>query len=226
MYTTLTAVADSAGILTATIDLPDRSMNVFTPELIADLDAIVRRLKDDAALRGLVITSGKPSFIAGADIKDLVTAYEGGITPRQAFDWSQTLSQLLRRVETVGKPVAAAINGLALGGGLELALACHYRVLADDPKAVLGLPEVKIGLLPGAGGTQRVPRLIGIAAAARFLTDGSPLPPAEALKIGLVHELAPAAETVARARAWIATGPEPSRRGTARGSGSRAARDS
>ncbi len=209
MYKTLTAVADSSGILTATIDLPDRSMNVFTPELIADLDAIVRQLKDDAALRGLVITSGKASFIAGADIKDLVTAYERGITPRQAFDWSQSLSQLLRRVETVGKPVAAAINGLALGGGLELALACHYRVLADDPKAVLGLPEVKIGLLPGAGGTQRVPRLIGIAAAARFLTDGSSLPPAEALKIGLVHELAPAAEAVARARAWIATGPEP-----------------
>ena len=209
MYTTLTAVADSSGILTATIDLPDRPMNVFTPALITDLDAIVHRLRDDAALRGLIITSGKTGFVAGADIKDLVTAYDRGLTPRRAFEWSQTLSQLLRRIETAGKPVAAAINGLALGGGLELTLACHYRVLADDPKAVLGLPEVKIGLLPGAGGTQRVPRLIGIAAAARLLTDGSPLAPAEALKLGLVHELAPPAEVVSRARAWLATSPEP-----------------
>jgi 3-hydroxyacyl-CoA dehydrogenase/enoyl-CoA hydratase/3-hydroxybutyryl-CoA epimerase len=209
MYKTLSAVADSSGILTVTIDLQGRPMNVFTPELIADLDAIVRRVNDDVAVRGLVITSGKTSFIAGADIKDLVTAYERGITARQAYGWSQTLSQLLRRIETVGKPVAAAINGLALGGGLELALACHHRVLADDPKALVGLPEVKLGLLPGAGGTQRVPRLIGIAAAARFITDGAPLPPAEALKLGLVHELAPAAEVAARARAWIATGPDP-----------------
>ena len=111
-------------------------------------------------------------------------------------------------METCGKPIAAAINGVALGGGFELALACHYRVIEDGPKAGVGLPEVTIGLLPGGGGTQRVPRLIGIPEALRMITEGKQLAPADALKKGLVHEVAPAAEIVERARQWILKGGE------------------
>jgi 3-hydroxyacyl-CoA dehydrogenase/enoyl-CoA hydratase/3-hydroxybutyryl-CoA epimerase len=208
MYSTLTVAVDTDGIATITIDVPGRSMNVFTPELTADLDTAITSLRTDAAVRGILVTSGKSGFIAGADIKDIVTAYDRHIAPRVAYQWSQALSQTFRRLETIGKPVAAAINGVALGGGLELALACHHRVLADDPKAMVGLPEVKIGLLPGAGGTARIPRLIGIAAAAKLMTDGSSIGPAEALKMGLVHELAPRGEVVARARAWLLGKPD------------------
>ncbi|MCX7057676.1 MAG: 3-hydroxyacyl-CoA dehydrogenase NAD-binding domain-containing protein [Proteobacteria bacterium] len=208
MYRNLNVAIDTDGIATITIDVPGRPMNVFTPELTADLDAAINALRADSAVRGLLVTSGKSSFIAGADIKDIVTAYDRHITARVAYQWSQTLSQTFRRLETIGKPVAAAINGVALGGGLELTLACHYRVLADDPKAMVGLPEVKIGLLPGAGGTARLPRLIGITAAAKLMTDGSSVSPAEALKMGLVHELAPRGEVVARARAWLLGKPD------------------
>ena len=208
MYSTLTTVVDGGGLVTASIDVPHRPMNVFTPELIADLGALFTWFKGDAALRGLVITSSKSGFVAGGDIKELVTAFDRRLSLGEAYRWGQSLSQLLRRLETCGKPVAAAINGLALGGGLELALACHYRVLADDPRAVIGFPEVTLGLLPGAGGTQRVPRLIGVAAAARFLTDGKNIPPAEALKLGLVHTLAPPADVIAVARAWLTSGAE------------------
>jgi 3-hydroxyacyl-CoA dehydrogenase/enoyl-CoA hydratase/3-hydroxybutyryl-CoA epimerase len=155
-----------------------------------------------------VVCSAKSSFMAGADIKDMVGAFDRGVTAREASEFSWQLHQLFRRMETCGKPLAAAINGVALGGGLELALACHYRVIEDGPKAGVGLPEVTIGLLPGAGGTQRVPRLIGIPEALRMITEGKQLAPADALKKGLVHEVAPAAEIVERARQWILKGSE------------------
>ena len=208
MYSTLKITIDAEGIATVTIDVPGRPMNLLTPDFIRDLDAAIAALRADGAVRGLLITSAKSSFVAGADIKDMVGAYDRGTTLRQAYEFSQELSQVFRRLETIGKPVAAAINGLALGGGLELALACHYRVLADDPKAVIGVPEVKIGLLPGAGGTQRIPRLIGIAAAAKFITDGAYASPAEALKLGLVHAVAPRDALIERARAWLLGSPE------------------
>ena len=208
MYQHLRYAVDADGIATLTLDVAGKPMNVLEPVFNAELAAAVEAAVADPAVKGLLITSGKAAFVAGADIKELVEAYDRGITPLEAAGWSQALSRLYRRIETCGKPVAAAVNGLALGGGLEMALACHYRVLADDPKAVVGLPEVKIGLLPGAGGTQRVPRLIGVMAAAKLLTDGNPIAPAEAKKLGLVHELAPAAEVVARARAWLLGTPE------------------
>ena len=208
MYSTLKITIDAEGIATVTIDVPGRPMNVLTPEFIRDLDAAIAALRADGAVRGLLITSAKSSFVAGADIKDMLGAYDRGMTLRQAYEFSQELSQVFRRLETIGKPVAAAINGLALGGGLELALACHYRVLADDPKAVIGVPEVKIGLLPGAGGTQRIPRLIGIAAAAKFITDGANASPAEALKLRLVHAVAPRDALIECARAWLLGSPE------------------
>ena len=162
------------------------------------------------AVRYLEMTtcSAKSSFMAGADIKDMVGAFDRGITAKEASGFSWELHKLFRRMETCGKPLAAAINGVAIGGGLELALACHYRVIEDGAKAGVGLPEVTIGLLPGAGGTQRVPRLIGIPEALRMITEGKQIAPADALKKGLVHEVAPAAEIVERARQWILKGAE------------------
>jgi 3-hydroxyacyl-CoA dehydrogenase/enoyl-CoA hydratase/3-hydroxybutyryl-CoA epimerase len=199
---------DGDGIALLAIDVAGRPMNVLTPEFRADLAECVERVATDAAIRGAVICSAKSSFMAGADIKDMVGAFDRGITAAEASQFSWELHKLLRRMETCGKPFAAAINGVALGGGLEVALACHYRVIEDGPKAGVGMPEVTIGLLPGAGGTQRVPRLIGIPEALRLITEGKQLAPADALRKGLVHEVAPAAEIVERARQWILKGAE------------------
>ena len=121
----------------------------------------------------------------------------------------RSLSAVFRRLETCGKPIAVAINGLALGGGFELCLACHYRVLSDHPKAVLGLPEVGIGLLPGAGGTQRLPRLIGVENSLPIILQGKKLQPEKALELGAVHEIAPADELLQRAKDWLVKKPEP-----------------
>ncbi len=199
---------DADGIAILAIDVAGRPMNVLTPEFRADLAECIDKVVADSAVRGAVVCSAKSSFMAGADIKDMVGAFDRGITAREASGSSWELHKLFRRMETCGKPLAAAINGVALGGGLELALACHYRVIEDGAKAGVGLPEVTIGLLPGAGGTQRVPRLIGIPAALRLITEGKQLAPADALKQGLVHEVAPADQIVERARQWILKGGE------------------
>lgn len=203
MNKTIQYTVDAEGIATLTLDVPGRTMNVLTPELVADLESCVDKIIADPAVKGAVIASAKSAFMAGADLKDLVTAYDRGLTVEQGYRQSQALSLALRRLETCGKPVAAAINGVALGGGLELCLACHYRVLADDRKAKVGLPEVTIGLLPGGGGTQRLPRLIGIREALPLMLEGRQLTPDKALKLGIVHELAPADQLVARARRWV-----------------------
>ncbi|MCU0976606.1 MAG: 3-hydroxyacyl-CoA dehydrogenase NAD-binding domain-containing protein [Steroidobacteraceae bacterium] len=201
---------DADGIAILTIDVPGTAVNVITPGFQQDLAAAVERIATDAGVRGVIITSAKRDFMAGADLKDLVTAYDRGVGAVEAAGFSASINRIYRRLETCGKPVAAAINGLALGGGLELALACHYRVLADTPKAVVGLPEVKVGLVPGAGGTQRLPRLIGIAQALPLMLEGRQVKPADALKLGIVHEIAPTQELIGRARAWLASAPEPS----------------
>ncbi len=203
MGSTLSTTRDADGILTITIDTPDRQMNVLTPEFSVELSACIEQLAADASLRGAIITSGKRSFIAGADIMGMVDAYGDGLSLREAYEASQAVSRLMRRLETCGKPVAVAINGLALGGGFELCLACHYRVVANDARAFVGLPEVTIGLLPGGGGTQRVPRLAGIPAAVKLLTDGRQIPPAEALSLGLVHAVVEPAELLRDARRWL-----------------------
>ncbi len=208
MYENLRFEVDADGIALITMDVADRPMNVLTPGFVADYASCVDRVASDPAIRGAVLTSGKAAFMAGADIKDMVNAYDRGITLVEARDRVGTLTKLFRRAETCGKPFAAAIHGVALGGGFEIALACHYRVISDDPRSAVGLPEVTIGLLPGAGGTQRVPRLIGVMEGLKFLTEGRPMPAPEALKKGLVHELAPQAELVARARRWILGGGE------------------
>jgi 3-hydroxyacyl-CoA dehydrogenase/enoyl-CoA hydratase/3-hydroxybutyryl-CoA epimerase len=209
MNNTIKYSVDADGIALLVIDLPDKSMNVLTPELTSDMTACVEKMVADENVKGAVLTSGKSAFIAGADIKDMVTAYDRGITAEEGYEFSQGLTRFLRELETCGKPVAVAINGLALGGGLEVCLACHYRILSDDPRAVLGLPEVTIGLLPGAGGTQRLPRLIGTADALPMILQGKSIKPAKALELGVVHEIAPAAELVGRAKAWLLENGDP-----------------
>jgi len=161
---------DSDGIALVTWDMPGRSMNVLNAEVVGELGQIADRIASDAEIRGAVITSGKEGFAAGADLTMLETAgaefvrrakAEGKEAAMRAFvDGIRDYPLILRKLETCGKPVAAAINGVCLGGGFELALACHYRIVADSDKARVGLPEIKVGLFPGAGGTQRVPRLM------------------------------------------------------------------
>ena len=205
---------DADGILTLTIDVPGQSMNVITPEVSRDLAAAIARLKTDPAVKGAVLTSGKASgFMAGADLKGMGAMFGGGAPPtgksRMAalFDGVFALNRLLRDLETCGKPVAAAVNGLALGGGLEFILACHYRVVADNPKITLGLPEIMVGLFPGAGGTQRLPRLMGIQPALMYLLQGKNRSPQEAVGFGVVQAVVPADQIGATAKAWVKAKP-------------------
>ncbi|HEX8568369.1 MAG TPA: 3-hydroxyacyl-CoA dehydrogenase NAD-binding domain-containing protein [Caulobacteraceae bacterium] len=200
---------DSDGVALVTFDVPGKSMNTITLQVIRDLGEVVDRIRTDPAVKGAVLTSGKATgFCAGADLAEMAGGLfensrldEAGL--REAFDQVSALSRAMRGLETCGKPVAAAINGLALGGGFELTLCCHHRVLADDSKAQVGLPEVKVGLLPGSGGTQRLPRLMGAQAALMLITEGKSLRPKEALGQGLVHQVVPADQVVETARAWV-----------------------
>ena len=200
---------DAQGIATLTIDMPDRSMNVITPAFTAELAQAVDRILSDAAIKAALITSGKPAFSAGADLMDIVNIYGSGVSGPELMREISRYSGVLRKLETGGKPVAAAINGTALGGGLELCLACHFRVLSNDPKAVVGLPEVQVGLLPGAGGTQRLPRLIGIQPALELMTQGTHVEPEKAKALGIVHALAAPAELLNVARRWLLEAAEP-----------------
>jgi 3-hydroxyacyl-CoA dehydrogenase/enoyl-CoA hydratase/3-hydroxybutyryl-CoA epimerase len=198
---------DEGGIALLSIDINERTVNLLTAQFQADLADAIERVATDPAIKGVVITSSKVNgFLADADLEELVDAY-GRDSLQQACARSAQLSGVFRRIETCGKPVACAINGAALGGGLELALACHYRTLLDDPEALVGLPEVKVGLLPGAGGTQRLPRLIGIPSALQVMLQGNPLRPAKALELGMVNEVLPAHHLIARAREWVLSNP-------------------
>ena len=156
-------------------------------------------------MKGIIVTSGKSSFIAGADLIGMegLIAHARTAPPAEALKAVSSLTRVLRRLETCGKPVACAINGTALGGGFEVALACHYRVSADGDHIKIGLPEVQVGLLPGAGGTQRMPRLIGIMPALPLLLEGRHLSPQQAKGNGLIHEVVPASELLAAAKKWL-----------------------
>ncbi|MBW3558375.1 MAG: enoyl-CoA hydratase/isomerase family protein [Proteobacteria bacterium] len=203
---------DADGIALVTFDVPGRSMNTLTAQVTRELPELVARIRDDAGIKGAVITSGKSTgFCAGADLAEMGSGLFGDTSGGEAalkgvYDRVFALNRTFRDLETCGKPVAAAINGLALGGGFELTLACHHRVLADHPKAQVGLPEVKVGLLPGGGGTQRVARLIGAQAALMAITEGKSHRPAEALSAGLVHQVVPADQVVEAARTWVREG--------------------
>ena len=166
---------DADGVALVTIDVVGRPMNVLTPTFHAEFDAALDQIKSDAAIRGAVFVSAKADFMAGADLKWILASVSSIKTREQAWAFAAPLNALFRKLETLGKPMVAALNGTALGGGLELALACHYRVAAANPATRLGLPEVLVGLLPGAGGTQRLPRMIGIREALLLLVEGTHL---------------------------------------------------
>ncbi len=210
---------DADGIAVATFDVPGRSMNTLTAKAIADLAKIAEEVTTNADIKGLVFTSGKTSgFCAGADLGEMGGgSIDGGGSAKKdpeaqlkaAFDRAYAMNKIMRALETCKKPVAAAINGLALGGGLELTLACHYRIAAsDNPKLQLGLPEAKVGLMPGGGGTQRLPRLMGAQAAAPFLLQGESMTADKAKAMGVIHEVAPTAELTAKAKAWVKANPK------------------
>jgi 3-hydroxyacyl-CoA dehydrogenase/enoyl-CoA hydratase/3-hydroxybutyryl-CoA epimerase len=197
---------DDDGVVILTLDDPNQSANTMNAAYAASIKATVERLeaeRDD--ITGVIITSAKKTFFAGGDLNDLKTA------TRENSDEIATFVRdgkaMLRRLETLGKPVVAAINGAALGGGLEIALACHHRVVVDDPKAVLGFPEVQLGLLPGAGGVTRTVRMLGIAnALLQLLMQGQRLRPQKALEIGLIDEIVPTREDlIPAAKKWIAS---------------------
>jgi 3-hydroxyacyl-CoA dehydrogenase/enoyl-CoA hydratase/3-hydroxybutyryl-CoA epimerase len=208
---------EADGIALVSWDMPGRSMNVINNEVVGELGRIVDKIASEEAIKGAVFTSGKDGFAAGADLTMLETAghdyarrakAEGKEAAMRAFvDGVRQYPLILRRLETCGKPIAAAINGVCLGGGFELALACHYRIVADLDKARVGLPEIKVGLFPGAGGTQRVPRLMPTPEALQMLLKGDHIRPAAAKKMGLVHEVAPGGEIVALAKAWVKANP-------------------
>jgi 3-hydroxyacyl-CoA dehydrogenase/enoyl-CoA hydratase/3-hydroxybutyryl-CoA epimerase len=198
---------DADGIALITFDVPNRSMNTLTSGVMKEIPQWVETVKSDDAIKGVVLTSGKASgFCAGADLGDMAAGMLGGSDLQAAFDAGWRLNGALRALETCGKPVAAAINGLALGGGLELTLACHYRVVGDNSKIQLGLPEIKVGLFPGGGGTQRLTRLIGVQAAMTAMTAGSSWRPNDAKSAGVVHEVVAAGTEVEAAKAWIKNG--------------------
>ena len=206
---------DADGIATLTIDVPGQSMNVIGPDFLTDLDEAITRIGSEDAIKGAVIASGKDSgFMAGMDLKYFGSMLASGAgkrpAPAEIFDKLFVLNQLFRRLETCGKPVACAIEGTCVGGGFELALACHRRVVGDSPKTQLGLPEILIGLFPGGGGSQRLPRLIGVQAALMYMLQGKLFRPAEAAMLKAVDEVVPQGTAVAKAKAWVKANPSAS----------------
>jgi 3-hydroxyacyl-CoA dehydrogenase/enoyl-CoA hydratase/3-hydroxybutyryl-CoA epimerase len=209
---------DGDGIALITWDMPGRSMNLIDVAMMTELAGIVEKVASDAAIKGAVITSGKETFSGGADLTlleglgrtfaELAKSQGQEAAVAKLFEESRKLSQLYRRLETCGKPWAAAVNGTALGGGFELCLACHQRIAADNDKTRVGLPEVKIGLFPGAGGTQRVARMIPPADALQFLLKGDQLRLNRAKAMKLVDAVVPAADLVKTAKDWVKANPK------------------
>ncbi len=182
------AISDT-GIAVAVFDTPMEKQNILREQYIADADAMLDLVASDSSIQGLVVESGKKdSFIAGADVRMLA----GCRTAEEAAALSRSGQLLFNRLESLPFPVVAAIDGVCLGGGLELALACHFRICTDNTATRIGLPEVKLGLLPGSGGTQRLPRLIGIQDALGLMLTGRRLTSRQALKSGVVDEVVPA----------------------------------
>ena len=207
---------DGDGIAVITWDMADRSMNVITTEVIEELGALVDKVAADSAIKGAVATSGKDAFCGGADLTmlegmgavfaNLVRTKGEEAAAAFVFDESRKLSQVYRRLETSGKPWVCALNGTAMGGGFEFALACHYRVATDNPRTRLGLPEIKVGLFPGAGGTQRVARMLPPADALQFLLKGEQLKVDRAKAMKLIDAVVPQGDLIKAAKDWIKAG--------------------
>jgi 3-hydroxyacyl-CoA dehydrogenase/enoyl-CoA hydratase/3-hydroxybutyryl-CoA epimerase len=190
---------DAQGVATLTWDMPGRSQNVLNAESCDALFAAIDQAVADVEVKAILMTSAKPDFIAGGDLEWLLAADDTAVL----FERMMRFHRALRKLETCGKPVAMALPGMTLGGGLEIALAGHYRVAADNPKARFGVPEVTLGLLPGGGGTQRLPRLIGIQKALPLLMEGKRLNAADALKLGILNAVVAPGTEVAAAHAWL-----------------------
>ena len=196
---------DADGIATLTWNMTEAGTNVLSDASTKAFEQALDKALADDAVKGIIITSARKDFLAGADLGGFLKERDAGALARLAAG----AQAMFRRMETGGKPVVAAINGTALGGGLELALACHRRIAADNPKTRIGLPEVTMGLLPGAGGTQRLPRLIGIHAAVPLLVEGTRLDVRKAQEAGIIDEVVPAEALLGAAKKWLASGPEP-----------------
>lgn len=190
---------DADGIATIAWNMSDRSMNVLNEQSIPAFETEVRRALTDGAVKGVIITSAKNDFIAGADLAMLHKAAD----PAKMLADGGHLRKLLRDIEKSGKPFVAAMNGTALGGGFEICLACHCRIAADNPRMLIGLPEVTVGLLPGGGGTQRLPRMIGIRNALPFLLEGKKVGPKAALQQGLIDRVVAPEVLLEAAKRWL-----------------------
>lgn len=199
---------DADGIVVLTLDDPNQSANTMNAAYLTSMRATVDRLvKEKDTVTGVILTSAKKTFFAGGDLKDLQKVRKEDA--KQAFELGQEIKAQLRTLETLGKPVVAAINGAALGGGLEIALACHHRIIADVKGAQVGLPEVTLGLLPGGGGVVRTVRMLGIVdALMKVLLQGQRYRPQEAKEVGLVHDVVDSVEALLpAAKAWVKAHP-------------------
>jgi 3-hydroxyacyl-CoA dehydrogenase / enoyl-CoA hydratase / 3-hydroxybutyryl-CoA epimerase len=209
---------DADGIATATWDMNDRSMNVITVEVMDEMDKIIDHVSGTESIKGCVITSGKDAFSGGADLTMLqasgveyakLTKAKGEEAANIfLLETSSRLSKIYRKLETCGKPFAAAIHGTCLGGAFELALSCQLRIVSDSDKTRLGLPEIKVGLFPGAGGTQRVARLMPTGDALQMLFKGEQIKAVPAKSMGLVHAVVPREQMVAQAKEWLKVNPK------------------
>jgi len=215
-FTNFTLATDSDGIALVTWNMPGRSMNVIDATVMEELSEIVEQVAADTTVKGAIITSGKDTFCAGADLavletlsrtyRDLVGLQGETAANARVFEEGRKFSMICRRIETCGKPWVAAINGTAVGGGFELTLACHHRVAAASDRTRLGLPEVKVGLFPGAGGTQRVARMMQPGDALQFLLKGDQVSVDRAKALKLIDAVVPASDLVKTAKDWIMAG--------------------
>ncbi len=217
-YTNFTVETDADGIALVTWDMPGKSMNVFTEEVMNELDAIIDATVTDSAVKGAVITSGKSSFSGGADlsmIKAMFSFYqqEKAANPDSAaqklFDLVGRMTGLFRKLETCGKPWVSAINGTCMGGALEMSLACHGRVASNAKSVKIALPEVKVGIFPGAGGTQRISRLTDAQSALQMMTTGQSLNASRAKAMNLVHQVVEPDQLIPAAKQMIKDGLKP-----------------
>ena len=217
-YTNFTVETDADGIALATWDMPGKSMNVFTTEVMDELNAIIDATVADKAIKGVVITSGKASFSGGADlsmIKSIFSFYQDekakdpAAAARKLFDLVGRMTGLFRKLETCGKPWVSAINGTCMGGAFEMSLACHGRVASNAKSVKIALPEVKVGIFPGAGGTQRISRLTDAQSALQMMTTGQSLTAARAKAMNLVHQVVEPDQLIPTAKQMIKDGLKP-----------------
>lgn len=197
MYQTLLTSLDN-GIFTITINRPDK-LNALNKQVMADLQAVMHEVEDNAAIKAVILTgAGQKGFVAGADISEFI-----GLNSGEGMDLARRGQEIFFRIENCSKPVIAAINGFALGGGCELAMACHFRIASENAK--FGQPEVNLGLIPGYGGTQRLVQLIGKGRALELLMTGGMIDAPTALQYGLVNYIVPQEELLAKATGLLQT---------------------